>query len=143
MKKVAPEGPVYQAGTLSGNPLAMRAGLVTLAQLRRPGLYEELAGRMARLAEGLDAAARATGVTARVNTAGSLMTMFFTNEPVRDYASAKRSDTKRFARFFRQMLDRGILLPPSQFEALFLSAAHTDADIDRTVAAAKECFADS
>jgi glutamate-1-semialdehyde 2,1-aminomutase len=143
MKKVAPEGPVYQAGTLSGNPLAMRAGLATLAQLRRPGLYEELAGRMARLAEGLDAAARTTGVAARVNTAGSLMTMFFTDETVRDYASAKRSDTKRFARFFRQMLDRGILLPPSQFEALFLSAAHTDADIDRTVAAARECFADS
>jgi glutamate-1-semialdehyde 2,1-aminomutase len=143
MKKVAPEGPVYQAGTLSGNPLAMRAGLATLAQLRRPGLYEELAGRMARLAEGLDAAARTTGVAARVNTAGSLMTMFFTDETVRDYASAKRSDTKRFARFFRQMLDRGILLPPSQFEALFLSAAHTDADIDRTVTAARECFADS
>jgi glutamate-1-semialdehyde 2,1-aminomutase len=143
MKVVAPEGPVYQAGTLSGNPLAMRAGLATLAELRRPGLYGELAARMASLAEGLAAAARAAGLAARVNTAGSLMTLFFTDEAVRDYASAKRSDTKRFARFFRQMLDRGILLPPSQFEALFLSAAHTDADIERTVAAARECFADS
>ncbi len=141
MKMVAPEGPVYQAGTLSGNPLAMRAGLATLAELRRPGLYEELAARMARLAEGLGAAARAAGVAARVNTAGSLMTLFFTGEAVRDYASAKRSDTKRFARFFRLMLERGILLPPSQFEALFLSAAHTDADIERTVCAARESFA--
>jgi glutamate-1-semialdehyde 2,1-aminomutase len=140
---VAPEGPVYQAGTLSGNPLAMRAGLATLAELRRPGLYGELAARMASLAEGLAAAARAAGLAARVNTAGSLTTLFLTDEAVRDYASAKRSDTKRFARFFRQMLDRGILLPPSQFEALFLSAAHTDADIERTVAAARECFADS
>ena len=141
MKIVAPEGPVYQAGTLSGNPLAMRAGLATLAELRRPGIYEELAARMARLAEGLGAAAREAGVAARINTAGSLMTLFFTGDPVRDYASAKRSDMKRFARFFRQMLDRGILLPPSQFEALFLSAAHTDADIERTVGAARESFA--
>jgi glutamate-1-semialdehyde 2,1-aminomutase len=141
MKMVAPEGPVYQAGTLSGNPLAMRAGLATLGELKRPGLYEELAARMERLAAGLGAAAREAGVAARINTAGSLTTLFFTGDAVRDYASAKRSDTKHFARFFRRMLDRGILLPPSQFEALFLSAAHTDADIDRTVAAARECFA--
>jgi glutamate-1-semialdehyde 2,1-aminomutase len=141
MKMVAPEGPVYQAGTLSGNPLAMRAGLATLGELKRAGLYEELAARTARLAEGLGAAAREAGVAARINVAGSLMTLFFTGDAVRDYTSAKRSDTKRFARFFREMLDRGILLPPSQFEALFLSAAHTDADVERTVAAARECFA--
>jgi glutamate-1-semialdehyde 2,1-aminomutase len=143
MKMVSPEGPVYQAGTLSGNPLAMRAGLATLAELRRPALYEELAARMERLAEGLGAAARKAGVAAQINRAGSLMTLFFTGQPVRDYASAKCSDTKRFAQFFRRMLDRGILLPPSQFEALFLSAAHTDADIERTVATARECLADS
>jgi glutamate-1-semialdehyde 2,1-aminomutase len=140
LKMVAPEGPVYQAGTLSGNPLAMRAGLATLAELRRPGLYGELGARTARLAEELGVAAREAGVAARINVAGSLMTLFFTGDPVRDYGSAKRSDTGRFARFFREMLDRGVLLPPSQFEALFLSAAHTDADIERTVAAARESF---
>ncbi len=141
MKMVSPEGPVYQAGTLSGNPLAMRAGLATLEELRRPGLYNELAKRTRRLVEGLREAAQAAGVAARINTAGSLLTMFFTENPVRDYASAKRSDTARFARFFREMLDRGILLPPSQFEALFLSAEHTDADVDRTIAAARESLA--
>jgi glutamate-1-semialdehyde 2,1-aminomutase len=141
MKMVAPEGPVYQAGTLSGNPLAMRAGLATLGELQRPGLYEELAARTGRLVDGLREAAKQAGVPARINTAGSLMTLFFTADPVRDYASAKRSDTARFARFFREMLDRGILLPPSQFEALFLSAAHTDADVDRTLAAARESLA--
>jgi glutamate-1-semialdehyde 2,1-aminomutase len=140
LKMVAPEGPVYQAGTLSGNPLAMRAGLATLAELRRPGLYGDLGARTARLAEELGVAAREAGVAARINVAGSLMTLFFTGDPVRDYGSAKRSDTGRFARFFREMLDRGVLLPPSQFEALFLSAAHTDADIERTVAAARESF---
>ncbi len=141
MKLMAPEGPVYQAGTLSGNPLAMRAGLATLAELRRPGVYEGLAARTQRLADGLREAAKSAGVAAQINVAGSLLTLFFAAEPVRDYASAKRSDTARFSRFFREMRARGILLPPSQFEALFLSAAHTDADIDRAIAAARESFA--
>ena len=140
MKMVAPEGPVYQAGTLSGNPLAMRAGLSTLAELRRPGLYDELDARAKRLAEGLAAAAKGAGVPVQINRAGSLLTVFFTGDSVTDYGSAKRSDTERFSTFFRQMLERGILLPPSQFEALFLSAAHTDADIDRTIATARESF---
>jgi glutamate-1-semialdehyde 2,1-aminomutase len=141
MKMVAPEGPVYQAGTLSGNPLAMRAGLATLGELQRPGFYDELAAKTRRLVDGLREAAKATGAATQINTAGSLLTLFFTGDPVRDYATAKRSDTAKFARFFREMLDRGILLPPSQFEALFLSAAHTDADVDRTVAAARESLA--
>jgi glutamate-1-semialdehyde 2,1-aminomutase len=140
MKKVSPEGPVYQAGTLSGNPLAMRAGLATLAELRRPGLYDELDAKAKCLAEGLAAAAKEAGVPVQINRAGSLLTLFFTESPVSDYASAKRSDAERFANFFRQMFERGILLPPSQFEALFASAAHTDADIDRTIAAARESF---
>ncbi len=140
MKMVAPEGPVYQAGTLSGNPLAMRAGLSTLAELRRPGFYEELDARAKRLAEGLTAAAKDAGVPVAINRAGSLLTVFFTEGRVRDYASAKHSNTERFATFFRRMFERGILLPPSQFEALFLSAAHTDADIARTIATARESF---
>jgi glutamate-1-semialdehyde 2,1-aminomutase len=141
MKMVAPEGPVYQAGTLSGNPLAMRAGLATLAELHRPGLYEGLAARTAHLANGLREAAKSARVPVQINVAGSLLTLFFAQDPVHDYASAKRSDTAKFARFFGEMLARGILLPPSQFEALFLSAAHTDADVDRTIAAAGEALA--
>ncbi|HXJ18338.1 MAG TPA: glutamate-1-semialdehyde 2,1-aminomutase [Candidatus Polarisedimenticolia bacterium] len=140
MELIAPLGPVYQAGTLSGNPLAMRAGLATLPKLEVPGFYEGLNGKAERLSQGLRAALQESGVPGQVNTAGSLLTLFFTGGPVRDYAAAKKSDTARFAAFFREMLGRGILLPPSQFEALFVSAAHTDDDIERTVSAARESF---
>ena len=138
MDMIAPVGPVYQAGTLSGNPLAMRAGLAMLAQLEKPGFYEDLNMRTERLAEGLRAALKETGVPGHVNGAGSLLTLFFTPSVVRDHTDAKKSDTARFGAFFTEMLDRGIFLPPSQFEALFVSSAHTDADIDRTIVAARD-----
>jgi glutamate-1-semialdehyde 2,1-aminomutase len=129
MSKVAPLGPVYQAGTLSGNPLAVAAGLAMLKHLKaHPEIYAELEIKGAKLA-----AAAPKGVT--VNRAGSMFTLFFTSERVADYESAKRSDTERFAQFFRAMLERGIYLPPSQFEAAFISAAHTDGDIERTAEA--------
>ncbi|HKA90665.1 MAG TPA: aminotransferase class III-fold pyridoxal phosphate-dependent enzyme, partial [Haliangiales bacterium] len=131
MGKLAPLGPVYQAGTLSGNPLALAAGLATIELLRRPGTYERLNAASARLAAGLAGAGW-------VNRVGSMLTAFFTDGPVVDYATAKRSDTARFGRFFRGMLARGVYLAPSQFEAAFVSLAHSDEDIDRTVRAAAE-----
>jgi glutamate-1-semialdehyde 2,1-aminomutase len=138
METIAPLGPVYQAGTLSGNPLAMRAGLATLPKLKAAGFYDALNRKAERLAEGLRAALKESAVAGHVNIAGSLLTVFFTAEAVRDYAGAKKSDTSLFAAFFHQMLARGIFLPPSQFEALFVSAAHSEDDIDRTSAAARE-----
>jgi glutamate-1-semialdehyde 2,1-aminomutase len=138
MNHVAPLGPVYQAGTLAGNPLAMRAGIAALKQLARPGLYDEMTQLARRLVLGLRAELKDARIPAQINAIGSLATIFFTAEPVRNYADAKRSDTKRYARFFREMLDRGIFLAPSQFEAAFLSAAHTAADIDQTLAAAHD-----
>jgi glutamate-1-semialdehyde 2,1-aminomutase len=138
MDQVAPLGPVYQAGTLAGNPLAMRAGIAALKQLTKPGLYDEMTLLAQRLVVGLRADLAGAGISAQVNAVGSLATVFFMPEPVRNYADAKRSDTKRYARFFREMLDRGIFLAPSQFEAAFVSAAHTSQDIDRTLAAARE-----
>lgn len=140
MDKLAPLGPVYQAGTLSGNPLAMAAGLKTMEILGRPGAYERLEHLSARLAEGFLAAARAAGVPACVNRVGSMLTLFLTAGPVTDYASAKTSDTERFARFFRGMRDRGVFLPPSQYEAMFVSLAHSDDDIERVIAAAHEAL---
>jgi glutamate-1-semialdehyde 2,1-aminomutase len=138
MEMVAPLGPVYQAGTLSGNPLAMRAGLATLPKLAVAGFYEELDRKSARLAEGLRAALKDSGVAGSVNAVGSLMTMFFTSDAVKDYAGAKKSDTGMYAAFFREMLERGVFIAPSQFEALFVSAAHSDADIERTIVAVGE-----
>ena len=138
MNHVAPLGPVYQAGTLAGNPLAMRAGIAALKQLTRPELYDEMTQLARRLVFGLREELADAGIAAQINAIGSLATVFFTPEPVRNYTDAKRSDTKRYARFFREMLDRGIFLAPSQFEATFVSAAHTPADIDRTLAAAHE-----
>jgi glutamate-1-semialdehyde 2,1-aminomutase len=138
MNHVAPLGAVYQAGTLVGNPLAMRAGIATLEQLTRPGLYEGIREQSRRLVDGLRTALGESGVPGRVNATESLATLFFTAEPVRNYSDAKRSDTKRYARFFREMLDRGVFLAPSQFEAAFLSAAHTSEDISRTIAAARD-----
>jgi glutamate-1-semialdehyde 2,1-aminomutase len=141
MDLVSPAGPVYQAGTLSGNPLAMTAGLWCLDQLT-PKLYRNLAMLGTRLAAGLADAARAAGVPVQVNAFGSLLTPFFTSQPVTDYASATRTDTAAYAKFFRGMLARGIYPPPSQFEAWFLSAAHTQKDVDRTIAAAREAMRD-
>jgi glutamate-1-semialdehyde 2,1-aminomutase len=141
MSKVAPSGPVYQAGTLSGNPVAMTAGLWALKNLR-PALYKNLSRRGAMLAAGLADAARDAGVPLHVNAFGSLLTPFFTSAPVRDYASALGADTGAYATFFQGMLKRGVYLPPSQFEAWFLSAAHTDADIRKTIAAARDAMKD-
>lgn len=141
MEMIAPLGPVYQAGTLSGNPLAMRAGLATLPQLEVRGFYEAINKKAQRLAEGLRSALNEARVPGQINIAGSLLTPFFTSEPVCNYAAAKKSDTARFAAFFRGMLNRGIFLPPSQFEALFVSSAHSDADIDATISAARESLA--
>src|SRR5277367_2671581 len=141
MERVAPLGPVYQAGTLSGNPLAMRAGLAMLPKLQAPGFYEDLNRKTLRLADGLRSALGETGVEGVVNVAGSLLTIFFVGGPVRDYADAKKSDAARFGKFFQEMLRRGIFLPPSQYEALFVSAAHTDGEIDQTIAAARASLA--
>lgn len=141
MDRVAPLGPVYQAGTLSGNPLAMSAGIASLDLLASPGFYESLEARSKRLGDGIVAAIGETGAAATATRVGSLLTLFFSREPITDYAAAKKCDTKRFAAFFRAMLDRGIFLAPSQFEAAFVSAAHTDADIDRTLAAVNESLA--
>ena len=141
MERVAPLGPVYQAGTLSGNPLAMSAGLATLPKLEAPRFYDDLNRKAKRLAEGLNSAIKDSGVPGVVNLAGSLLTIFFAEKPVRNYADAKELDTGRFGLFFQEMLKRGIFLPPSQYEALFVSAAHSDAEIDSTIAAARESIA--
>jgi glutamate-1-semialdehyde 2,1-aminomutase len=138
MNHIAPLGPVYQAGTLAGNPLAMSAGIATLKELQNPGLYERIKAFNQKLGEGLRKALSETGITAQINSAGSLSTVFFTSNPVTNYAQAKSSDTKLYARFFREMLQRGIFLAPSQFEAAFVSASHTEADIDRTISAAAD-----
>jgi glutamate-1-semialdehyde 2,1-aminomutase len=136
MDHVAPLGPVYQGGTLAGNPLAMVAGLATLKELADPGIYEELHRRAERLVAGLRRAISQSGVAAQVNCMGSLATVFFSPEPVRNYTDARNCDTGRYARYFREMLARDIFLAPSQFEASFVSTMHTTEDIDRTVAAA-------
>jgi len=141
MEEVAPLGGIYQAGTLSGNPLAMAAGIETLTLLQAPGLYADLEAKGQHLAQGLTAAAAAARVPVQTNRVGSVLTCFFTDAPVTDYASAKRADPKRYGVFFGQMLARGVSLAPSQFEAAFVSAAHTREDLDVTVAAAREALA--
>jgi glutamate-1-semialdehyde 2,1-aminomutase len=138
MDLLAPAGPVYQAGTLSGNPLSVRAGLETLKLLERPGFYQQLEAAGARLAAGLDSACKAAGLPHCINRAGSLLTIFFGLAGVSDATTARQSDTALFTRFFHAMLRRGIYLPPSQFEAMFISSAHTDADLDATITAADE-----
>lgn len=138
MDLVAPSGPVYQAGTLSGNPLAVTAGLKTLEILRRPGAYEKLEVTSAALETGLEEAAREAGKVLTINRVGSMFTAFFTQGPVHDFAGAKRSDTAAFSRFFRGLLDRGIYFPPSQFEAGFVSLAHGDREVRETREAAAE-----
>jgi glutamate-1-semialdehyde 2,1-aminomutase len=141
MELVAPAGPVYQAGTLSGNPLAMTAGIWSLGQLSQ-GLYRKLDRLGARLATGLADAARRAGVPLRVNVFGSVLTPFFTSEPVRNYQSALKADTTHYAVFFQGMLARGIYPPPSQFEGWFLSDAHSERNIDSTIRAARESLAE-
>ncbi|MBA2304337.1 MAG: glutamate-1-semialdehyde 2,1-aminomutase [Acidobacteria bacterium] len=139
MDLVAPAGPVYQAGTLSGNPLAMTAGLWSLQNLSQR-LYKQMATLLAQLGGGLADGARDAGVPLQVNAFGSLLTPFFTDRPVRDYESALTADTARYGAFHREMLARGIYLPPSQFEAWFLSGAHTPRDVERTLRAARAAF---
>jgi glutamate-1-semialdehyde 2,1-aminomutase len=136
MALVSPSGPVYQAGTLSGNPLAMTAGIWCLDRLS-PRIYRHLSALGTRLAGGLADAAREAGIGLQVNAVGSVLTPFFTDRPVRDYASATSANTDLYARFFREMLARKVYPPPSQFEAWFLSAAHTVKDVDTTIAAAR------
>jgi glutamate-1-semialdehyde 2,1-aminomutase len=140
MEHVAPAGAVYQAGTLSGNPLAMTAGLVTLRRLRDPQVYERLEAATARLCEGMSEAAREAGVETLTNRVGSMFTTFFTNEPVTDWTSAAKADRTRYGRFFHAMLAEGVYLAPSQFEAAFVGAAHTDELIARTLEAARRSF---
>lgn len=141
MDHVSPVGPIYQAGTLSGNPLAMAAGLTTLRSLRDEPPYERLERLSTRLAEGLEKAATDARVPHVVQRVGSMLTLFFHDGPVHNYEEAKRCDTERFARFFWEMLARGVYLPCSQFEAAFVSAAHSEADIDHTIEAAREALA--
>jgi len=142
MERVAPLGPVYQAGTLSGNPLAVAGGLAMLRTLKKsPEVYERLETNAARLTAGVAEAATRRGVDMTVNRVGSMFTFFFSGEPVSDWDSAAKSDTKRFGAFFRHLLEDGVYLPCSQFEAAFLSAAHGDAEIDATIAAADRALA--
>lgn len=143
MDLVAPAGAVYQAGTLSGNPLAVTAGLKTIEILRRTGAYEHLESLADKLVKGLGAEAQRANVPLTVNRVGSMFTPFFAPEPVTDYASAKKADTSRFARFFRSLLRHGVYFPPSQFEAAFVSTAHTEDDIAETLRAAANAFADA
>jgi glutamate-1-semialdehyde 2,1-aminomutase len=138
MRLIAPEGPVYQAGTLSGNPVAMAAGAAQLAELSRPGVYEALDDAGARVGAGFLAALREAGVPAYLARVGSMATIFFHAGEVPDYAHATRSDTRAYGRWFRAMLARGVYLPPSQFEAFFISTAHSGAVIDEVLAAARE-----
>jgi glutamate-1-semialdehyde 2,1-aminomutase len=145
MDLVAPLGPMYQAGTLSGNPLAMAAGCATLKHLRdhKQEIYPRLEKLSGELVEGVAAAAKQAGVTLCHNRVGSMFTWFFTKGPVKDWDSASKSNTELFGKFFRGMLDNGVYLPPSQYEAAFLGAAHTEQDVQQTIAAAKQAFAKS
>jgi glutamate-1-semialdehyde 2,1-aminomutase len=140
MDRVAPAGPVYQAGTLSGNPLAVAAGLATLRRLVSEKPFGKLEELGQRLEEGLLVAASKGSIPVRINRVGSMFTLFFTNKDVHNFESAKTCNTDRFNRFFHSMLEQGVYWPPSQFEAAFISAAHTEADIDKTIAAAVQAF---
>ena len=140
MDLVAPAGPVYQAGTLSGNPLAMAAGLKTLEVLRRPGIYERLDSLTSKLTNGLIAESARLGVALTVNRVGSMFTAFFTPDPVSDYASAKKADTAAYGLFFGSLLEAGVYFPPSQFEAAFVSTSHSEGDVAATLQAANFAF---
>jgi glutamate-1-semialdehyde 2,1-aminomutase len=140
MAKIAPEGPVYQSGTLSGNPVAVAAGLAQVKALQAPGTYERLEQLGRQMEEGLLAEAKAAGVPVTLNRVGSMFTVFFTDSPVYDYPSAKKADTARFGKFFHAMLNEGVYLPPSQFEAAFLSLALGEAEVTHILAAARKAF---
>lgn len=142
MEQVAPAGPMYQAGTLSGNPVAVAAGIATLERLRQPGLFAGIEAKTKRLVDGIRDAAGAAGIPVQARQAGTIAGVFFTDQPVRSYDDAKRSDTARFGRYFRGLLERGVYIAPSQFEVAFVSAAHTAADIDATLAAVAAALAD-
>jgi glutamate-1-semialdehyde 2,1-aminomutase len=140
MNNIAPAGPIYQAGTLSGNPLSMTAGLVTLRRLRDKSVYEQLENASRKLCEGLSAAASEAGIETVINRVGSMWTSFFTDEQVIDWTTANRSNRERYGKFFHAMLDEGVYLAPSQFEAAFVSLAHTDAIVEQTIHAAKKAI---
>ncbi len=140
MEHIAPQGPVYQAGTLSGNPLAMAAGIAMLKELEKPGFYDDLEKKSRKLSDGLKQAAQDAGIKATFNRVGSMMTMFFTDQPVNSFNDAKTSDLKRFRAYYAGMLENGIYLAPSQFEAGFVSSAHGDKEIEETIAAAADVF---
>ncbi|PID76452.1 MAG: glutamate-1-semialdehyde-2,1-aminomutase [Deltaproteobacteria bacterium] len=140
MDQVAPDGPIYQAGTLSGNPLAMAAGIAALKILQNPRFYDELNAKSAAFAEKITAAAKKAGAGIQLNRAGSLMTCFFTENPVHDFNSAMQADTEKYARYWRYMLEQGVYLAPSQFEATFLSAAHTEAELYEAAAKIELAF---
>ena len=141
MQMVAPSGPMYQAGTLSGNPLAMTAGIETLKIIQEPGLWEGMEARGAQLLTGLSDAAAAAGIPIQAARVGTMFGFFFAEEPVTDWNSASKSDTARFAAYFQAMLQRGIYIAPSQFEVGFMSAVHGTEEIEATIAAAAEAFA--
>jgi len=138
MEHIAPQGPVYQAGTLSGNPVAMTAGIATLKEIQNPGFYDALEEKSRYLAQGLKQAADAAGIPVYIDRVGSMMGMFFTKGPVTCFSEAKTSDLDRFKHYYNAMLDKGIYLAPSQFEALFISSAHNIEHIDETIRAAAE-----
>jgi glutamate-1-semialdehyde 2,1-aminomutase len=141
MDQMAPQGPIYQAGTLSGNPLAMAAGIATLKEIAKPGFYEALEQTSQKLLDGLQAAAQKAGIAVWADRVGSMLGLFFTQGPVRSFDDAKRSDLKRYAAYYQQMLARSIYLAPSQFEAFFVSAAHDDETVELTLQAAEAVFA--
>ena len=140
MSQMAPEGPVYQAGTLSGNPLAVAAGIETLKMLARPGTYEQLEKRAASLVDGLQQAATEAGIETTWNRVGSMFTGFFTKGPVRDFASARAADAGKYAVYFHEMLKRRVYMAPSPFEAAFVSLAHEERDFEQTRRAARKAF---
>ena len=140
MEHVAPAGSMYQAGTLSGNPVATAAGIATVRALQRPGVWDGIAAQTTKLVDGLRRAAAEAGVPVQAASVGTMAGMFFNHRPVTSYDDARTSDTEQFGRFFQELLDRGVYFAPSQFETLFLSSAHSDEDIDRTVSAAAEAF---
>ena len=133
MNSIAPDGPVYQAGTLAGNPLAMAAGIAALKLLQKPGFYEQLNDKAANFAGRLEQVASSAGIPTQLNRVGSMMTSFFTEDSVTDYESAMKADTDRYAQHYRQMLENGIYLAPSQFEVAFISAAQSADDLDKTI----------
>jgi len=140
MERVAPLGGIYQAGTLSGNPLAMTAGLETLRILRKEGTYQALNQKTTSLCEGIRSAARDHGIPVTCTSVGGMFTVFFTSSRVKDYETAKKSDVAMFARYFKLMLEQGFYLPPSQFEAVFVSLAHSNQDVERTIESTQYAF---